>query len=361
MKKILSSLLMVLAITASLKAQYPVGDPGDNGYDILIVKWPVGVEYTGSTWGYLPDCNNFQTSLNFTYPSRETDPVGTEKFTLMKYEIYKQNYITGAFSLAYAQNSVWMIDPASLVNGNPTIQHNMAPNGEYFTAEPFHLYYVKIWTRKGKINIWGNVVPVTTSLKNTGYTESFNFGKCENDCRDYPGFGWDLGVLPSSPSNQASGYYHPKYETDNHITSTTPLGANEELILDAGTYVKLLPGFHASYSSDFHAYIDGCGGQRIGQFPDEEANVTDEPSGINVLENVNVYPNPTSGEFTVDLGNNENESSIYVMDLTGRILYSNENTSQTTERFNLRDQESGIYLVKVISNGKVAVKKIVKN
>ena len=138
-------LLSLVLLGNNVRAQYPAETPGDTDYLIYGVHWPLDVEYTGTTWAHLPDCNNFHTTLNFSYPSRETDPPGTDHFTLMKYQVYKQNYLTGAFSLAYAQDSIWIMDNV----GGAINSFIMAANSQGFDVEPFHLYYIKIWTRKG--------------------------------------------------------------------------------------------------------------------------------------------------------------------------------------------------------------------
>ncbi len=71
-----------------------------------------------------------------------------------------------------------------------------------------------------------------------------------------------------------------------------------------------------------------------------------------------VYPNPNTGEFTVEL-NNGSVKTIDVMDLTGRIILSNT-TSNDKVDFNINTLANGIYFVKVQSNNSVEVIKIVK-
>ena len=358
---------LILLISSSVRAQYPAGYPGDADYHINGVHWPIDVEYTGATWGYLPDCNNYHTTLNFYYPTRETDPVGTQKFTLMQYEVYKQNYLTGASSLAYAQNSSWIIDPGSLT-GNALIQHNMAPNGEGFNVEPFHLYHIKIWTRKGHQNFSGNVVPNLFSVKETGYTQTINFGRCENECKDHWSYNfWELGTLNSAASNQALGIYNPLYEAENYIESTTNLNANEELRLDAGEYVRLLPGFHAAYGSDFIAYIDGCGGrtEKLTNNPmvyPIKSSIKSPQMDVAAVQNdyrFKVYPNPSNGHFTVSIEGHDGESILEVLGMMGQVIYSYQG-ELATHNIDLTEEGNGIYLVRVSQGEKQYVERIVK-
>jgi len=86
-------------------------------------------------------------------------------------------------------------------------------------------------------------------------------------------------------------------------------------------------------------------------------------TGINALSNgeitLGVYPNPTSGDLTVEFANGL-VKTIEVMDLTGRIVLSNA-TSDDKIKLNLSNLSKGIYYVRVKSDNKVEVKKIVKD
>jgi hypothetical protein len=74
---------------------------------------------------------------------------------------------------------------------------------------------------------------------------------------------------------------------------------------------------------------------------------------------VSVYPNPTSGEFTIEFAENA-VKTIVVMDVTGRIILSNNNVTDAT-RVNLNSFANGVYYVKVISSNSSKVVKIVKD
>jgi hypothetical protein len=73
---------------------------------------------------------------------------------------------------------------------------------------------------------------------------------------------------------------------------------------------------------------------------------------------VRIYPNPTTGEFTVEL-NNTSEKIVEVMDLTGRII-SSSTGSQESVTVNIANLANGIYYVKIQSSNTVDVVKIVK-
>jgi hypothetical protein len=71
-----------------------------------------------------------------------------------------------------------------------------------------------------------------------------------------------------------------------------------------------------------------------------------------------VYPNPTTGLFTIEL-NNGSVKTIQVMDLTGRIVLANTSSNDKID-FNISNLANGVYFVKVQSNNSVEVIKIVK-
>jgi len=72
-----------------------------------------------------------------------------------------------------------------------------------------------------------------------------------------------------------------------------------------------------------------------------------------------VYPNPNSGEFTIEFGNAANKQ-IEVLDITGRVVAKNTSNDQKVN-FNLNTLANGVYYVKVVSNNSSEVVKIVKH
>jgi len=73
---------------------------------------------------------------------------------------------------------------------------------------------------------------------------------------------------------------------------------------------------------------------------------------------VSIYPNPTNGEFTIEMKNGL-KKTVEVIDLTGRIVVV-ESSDKDKIDFNIRDLANGIYYVKVRTKMSVEVIKIVK-
>ena len=75
-----------------------------------------------------------------------------------------------------------------------------------------------------------------------------------------------------------------------------------------------------------------------------------------------IYPNPTNGNFTVELFEKPEVTPalIEVYDMMGSKLLEAEIQSGRTHLFSLGDQVPGIYLVKVLQNNHAGVGKIVR-
>jgi hypothetical protein len=76
------------------------------------------------------------------------------------------------------------------------------------------------------------------------------------------------------------------------------------------------------------------------------------------LNGLQVYPNPNAGEFVVELGNGL-EKTVEVCDVTGRVILSSVSDNDKVE-MNISSLANGVYFVKIQSNNKVEIIKIVK-
>ncbi len=88
---------------------------------------------------------------------------------------------------------------------------------------------------------------------------------------------------------------------------------------------------------------------------------TTAPTGIDNLKPantlVNVFPNPSTGVFTVDLNSNE-KTTIQIYNLMGKLVYAKE-TSMISNAIDLSSLAQGVYSLKVVSEKSYGVKQIV--
>jgi hypothetical protein len=73
---------------------------------------------------------------------------------------------------------------------------------------------------------------------------------------------------------------------------------------------------------------------------------------------LNVYPNPSNGEFMIEL-NNGQLNTIVISDVTGRVILT-QTTTEKTISFNISNYTSGIYFVAVKNNASTENIRIIK-
>jgi hypothetical protein len=77
-----------------------------------------------------------------------------------------------------------------------------------------------------------------------------------------------------------------------------------------------------------------------------------QTTSVQTLQNKthNIYPNPTTGMFTIATDNLAENSFVQICDMQGRIL-KEENITTTSQQINCMDFTAGMYLVKIYGNG----------
>ena len=73
-----------------------------------------------------------------------------------------------------------------------------------------------------------------------------------------------------------------------------------------------------------------------------------------------IFPNPTNGTFNI-LRESYELCSIQVMDIVGRIIFKKENVTGQEINFDLSQQSSDVYMVKIQTENKTEMHKIIKN
>ena len=76
------------------------------------------------------------------------------------------------------------------------------------------------------------------------------------------------------------------------------------------------------------------------------------------IDNVRIFPNPSNGQFIVELINGS-EKCIEVMDLTGRIVMDKK-TIEDRSDINISNLPNGVYYLRLRSNGEAKVFKVIK-
>jgi len=161
-----------------------------------------------------------------------------------------------------------------------------------------------------------------------------------------------------------------KFECQQYVSAYDMSIPNTSFgFFDAGDSITLHEGFHAVDGCYFHAYLDGCtpftcNDRSYKYFSGSNNSYNAHSNNLYktfLSDNlIKVYPNPTQGIFTVDLG--ELEES------TGRLLLSNsmgetildiQPSSQQSIEINLSNYPKGLYVIKLFTGDKNYVNKVI--
>ncbi len=154
----------------------------------------------------------------------------------------------------------------------------------------------------------------------------------------------------------------PLTESETWIKTADITIADENNIikLDANPYsgfVELNPGFQ-SFPIERGAFIaqafDGCDTSAPSRFISQSTN-----SAL-IDKNISIYPNPSKSIFYL---NNKNMSGgmIEVFNILGVKIMQQAFTSNSISELNLENQASQLFLVKIISDGTIISKGIIKD
>jgi len=162
-------------------------------------------------------------------------------------------------------------------------------------------------------------------------------------------------------SNETTSLPYKLYDVLESITvqSNYIVSNNTALELRAGDVIELLPGFEATYSSNFYAFIDViCG--TYDQSNSARLNQTDDVSTSMIFEEEKqvVFPNPTTGELMIPIAENDSNVSISIIDNLGKqVLNLND---PKNGKINIEHLANGIYFYTIHKNGDVYRGKVIK-
>jgi len=93
---------------------------------------------------------------------------------------------------------------------------------------------------------------------------------------------------------------------------------------------------------------------------DAEPTLVSTENPINDNSQIQIYPNPTNADITIDWQQATN-GTLNIFDKTGRLIFT-KNISQDTDNltFNSSELATGIYMIQFKSANNVAVKRFVK-
>lgn len=81
-------------------------------------------------------------------------------------------------------------------------------------------------------------------------------------------------------------------------------------------------------------------------------------NNLNTEKSFKIYPNPNTGNFTIEIENPSKDASIEIFNLMGKLIKTVETSSSKSIYEIDLNSADGIYLVKVKNNGVVWNKKV---
>ena len=182
-----------------------------------------------------------------------------------------------------------------------------------------------------------------------------------------------ISVQPISITNSFVGLYRCNCDSlpkaafsytfvGNTVTfQNTSIGATQYTwYFGDNTQNTLINPIHTYSDSINHNVIlyasNGCG-------IDYYSEVLTQNPTTNVHEytsnNLKIYPNPSSGIFTIALGNSDRNQKVEVLNSYGQIVYESAIENQTSATIDLSRQAKGMYFIKVRSEHGVGIRKVI--
>lgn len=156
---------------------------------------------------------------------------------------------------------------------------------------------------------------------------------------------------------------------------TLDLGENIEVCEGAMPYTFTAPDYYTTYAwnsneTGENTYVFNQAGNVTLKVTDTSGCVLEDVLGLSVIEclavneiqdeTIKMYPNPTTGILTIELTNENQNSSASISDINGRLIQ----TTRLTKAINTLDFTrfvSGIYFVSIVGNdGKTTVEKVIR-
>lgn len=157
-----------------------------------------------------------------------------------------------------------------------------------------------------------------------------------------------------------------RFDTNGNVD--TSFGSNGVTITDFGTFSqinslivqsdgKILAGGERAYEISSNNFKKDFALARY----NSDDNIIGLPHFAMDAAQVYIFPNPSSGIFTIDLKNKNANTKIYIYDVLGKCILSKDCGNNVKAIADLSGQPQGIYFMEILSAGKKTVNKIVVN
>jgi subtilisin family serine protease/subtilisin-like proprotein convertase family protein len=152
--------------------------------------------------------------------------------------------------------------------------------------------------------------------------------------------------------------------TQNITVQDVSVDAGGSLTLIAGNSIIITPEFNVAANAYFHAYISDEYCTLPASLLALETEVENNPAldfNENLSDDLRIFPNPTTGGFTIEMGETFglSKTSVSIYNMIGELILTNENVLNQAE-FNLAGFPNGIYVVLIRNNENTEIRKLIK-
>ena len=135
------------------------------------------------------------------------------------------------------------------------------------------------------------------------------------------------------------------------------------VIMVAGHNIQYLTGTHIMHGGEMHGYITTngqyCGAKSVSMVPFTEGDPGNRPAYNKPF--FRVYPNPTTGTFTLELTGIQSEPvDVEIYGMRGEKVLSEVTAGSGKHEFSLSEKPAGIYFIKVVAGEHLETFKLVK-
>lgn len=317
------------------------------------------------------DANIVRYDLDMTNPISlpKNDGIFSDLTSGQIYALYNtttDTYPQGSSITNYSVNSIVSLD--DMLNPIDTIELSQSfwVSGNYANTNQAGIYagagYVIVYTGTSNTTFYkidlpsGNVANLGTYLFST---------KQANENWSSWGFsdstGGDFSVIYRRNSTQKIERLNLTTHTSSTIQTFTTLSDMASITYSPWNkriYFHNESGNQWGGGSEMGGYIDAnhtANGNLVayGSCLAESVVTVDECLSLDELTTqleVNVYPNPSEGLFTVQLSNNSTNVKAIVFDVYGKIVYNQKLDSHTENQVNLTHLSKGIYFIQLIKD-----------
>jgi len=151
--------------------------------------------------------------------------------------------------------------------------------------------------------------------------------------------------------------------------TTVEIMSGGEATFISGGNILIKPGFYAHIGSYAHAYIttngEYCNQQQnmlMIQDPTETVhNPTEDLLTEESEKGINIYPNPTTGRFTIDFMGEVTTADLILFDLQGNKLIDSSCRDQLKHEMDISQLQMGLYIVVIKTQEEIITRKVIKN